>query len=538
MQKEYKEAMQKVSLSDKDKERILANVKKAYESSSETVVSIQSRPRFSARQIGIVAASLVVLVAGAFVIRSQFLGGSQLGDTGDFTIIAEEEPEDWEELKSVKDIAKETDCKTYTLGHVSKSYRVRKVEVKKKQKHVRITYKSEKYKDKILLEYKEEENASEVTEQFAQSNELTKEKIGDKEVTMYGDKECDAMTWQQESCTFAVKMSKSCSTEKAAKLASVTKEKDDEKKDTKEEKDEEEKKISKSAIGWEGGERESSDKQRQDVLKKVFELYGFRVTIEDPAQKVAYKMVDDFESFSFGFPEVEELDGRRVVGYAGREGSPKGVLDDFSEAEMISVNGIFVQTYVNDDEEEIYTFIKQDISFTLLVGEITVEDKSRMLSGLISVIHISLESGETDEPEVDEAKPDETDETDTQGETSEENVEEYQEIAQNIQYAIADSSLKKLSTYIEFPLTIKGLNLSVASAKEFQSLDAATIFNSAWVDSVVAYDTGKIKADTKTFTMGSGSNYLVCKIKNNSVLITELCIEKPPEEPTPMPSEE
>ena len=38
MQKEYKEAMDKISLSDSDKARILENVKKAYENSSETVV--------------------------------------------------------------------------------------------------------------------------------------------------------------------------------------------------------------------------------------------------------------------------------------------------------------------------------------------------------------------------------------------------------------------------------------------------------------------------------------------------------------------
>lgn len=537
MQKEYKDAMEKMCLSESDKARILANVKKAYAESSETVVSIQSRPHFSARRMGMVAAAFVVLVAAAFVVRNQFLGEGNDDKVKNPVVVAGNEEEVWEELESVDDIARETDCKTYTLSNISKSYKVKKVEVANEQRHVKITYKSEKHKDKILLEYKEEENASDVTEQFAEQKELTKEKIGDKEVTMYGDEECDAMTWQQESCTFAVKMTKSCSTDKAAKLASVTKERNDDKEENEEEKDDVGRRISKSAIGWEGSEHESTDKQRRDVLKKIFELYGFRVMIEDPAQKVAYKMVKGFESFSFVYPEIEELAKRRVVGYAGRDGSPEGVLEGFEEGETISINGVSVQTYVNEEEEEIYTFTKQDIDFTLLVGEIAVEDKSMMLSGLLSVIHISLDSGQTDAPEEEEEDPDELDDSNSQGENTENLTAEYQETAQNIQYAVADGSLKKLSTYIEFPLTIKGLNLSVASAKEFQSLDASTIFSSAWVDSVAAFDTGKIKSNTKTFTMGSGNNYLVCKIKNNSVLITEMYIEGTVEEPTPSSTE-
>lgn len=115
-------------------------------------------------------------------------------------------------------IAKETDCRTYKLGNVSKSYRVKKVEVKKKAKHVKITYRNKKKKDKILFEYKEEENAPDVINQFTEKNELKKEKVDDSEVTMYGDEKCDAMTWQKESCTFAVKMSTACSTDKAKKI--------------------------------------------------------------------------------------------------------------------------------------------------------------------------------------------------------------------------------------------------------------------------------------------------------------------------------
>lgn len=537
MQKEYKEAMEKISLSDSDKARILANVKKAYEESSDTVVSIQSRPRFSARRIGMVAAACAAVIVGALVIGNQFIGTGDSSDVDNPVVIADNEEEDWIELESIDDIAKKTDCKTYTLSNVSGSYRVKRVAVEEKKKHVKITYKSEKHRDKILFEYKEEENAPDLTEQFAEQNELAKETVGDKEVIMYGEEECDGMTWQQESCTFAVTMSKSCSTEKAVKLVSGTKKKVYDKDD--EEADEEDniKKISKSAVGWEGNEHESTDKQRRDVMKKVFERYGFRVSIDEPAKRVAYKLVKGFESFKFAYPEIEELEKRRVVGYAGRDGSPEGVLDGFTEGEEISVNGIPVQTYVNEAGEEIYTFTKQDINFTLLVGEVSVEDKSIMLSGLMSVIRISLESGQEEEPK-EETQPDEEKTEETGQEEEDDMSGVYQETAQNIQYAVADGSLKKLSTYIEFPLTIKGLDVSVASAKEFQSLDASTIFTAKWVDSVVAYDTGKIKNSTKTITMGNGSNYLVCKIKNNSVLITELSIEGVTEEPTATPLEE
>lgn len=534
--KEYKDSMKKISLSDSDKARILANVKKAYEESSDTVVSMKSRPRFSTRQMGMVAAALVVLIAGAVFVRSQFLVENDPGNVDDPVIIADSEEEIWEELASVDDIARETDCRTYTLSNVSKSYKVNKVEVAKKQKHVKITYNSEKHMDEILLEYKEEENASAITEQFSEQNELKKEKVGDKEVTMYGDKECDAMTWQQESCTFAVTLSKSCSTVKAARLVSGTKETKTEEDEPKGGQEKDTDRISKSAVGWEGDEKESTAKQRRKVLNEVFELYGFRVMIQDPAEKVAYKIVDNFESFSFSYPELEELEKRRIVGYAGRGGSPDGILEDFEEDEMISVNGISVQIYVNENGEEIYTFTKRDINFTILVGEVSVEDKSMMLSGLISVIHISLESGQTEVTEEEKAEEDEPEEDEPE---ADDNVEQYQEEVQSIQYAVADGDLKKLSAYIEFPLAIKGLDIMVASAKEFQSLDASMIFSSAWVDSIAAYDTAKIRSSTKTITMGSGNNYLTCKLKKNFVLITEISIEtEEPEEPTDSLTEE
>ena len=553
MQKQYKEEMQKISLSDSDRARILANVKKAYEESNavknpdDKVVPIQSRPRFSARRMGMVAAACVVLVAGALVISGQYFWNGQPGNVDNPVVIANNDVEVWEELASVDDIAKQTDCKTYTLSNVSKSYKVKKVEVKKKQKHVKISYHSRKHKEDILLEYKEAENAPEVTEQFADQKEFTTEKVGDKEVTMYGDGECDGMTWQQESCTFAVKMSKSCSKAKAAKLVSGTKERKADDRDKGNEDKLAKKAISDKALGWDGSEHESSSEERRDVLQKIFDMYGFRVLIEEPAHKVAYKVVKDMESFSFEYSGMEEIEDRRIIGYAGRDGSPVGILDDFTEADTLSIDGITIHTYVNDEQEEIYTFTKEDVNFTILVGNVEVEDKSTMLSGLLSVIHVSLEKENVEENEPGE-EPKETDD-----DAEDALVAGYQQAAQEIQYAVADGNLKNLSEYIQFPLKIKGLDIMVASAKEFQSLDESTIFTSTFVNRIASYDPNKIRSNARTITMGSGSNFLMCKVKNKSLLITEMAIEgaktdsapgepEQPEEPTeteePTPLEE
>lgn len=540
MQKEYKEAMEKISLSENDKERILANVKKAYEESADNVVSMdlerKSRPRFSARRMGMVAAAAIVLLAGTWVISRQIFVKRDDNVPKNDIILAENEEEIWEELESVDAIATETDCRTYTLSNVSKSYKVKKVEVAKKQKHVKITYKNEKQKDKILLEYKEEENAPAVIGQFEQEKELTREKVGDSEVTLYGDEKCDGMTWQQESCTFAVKMSKACSPDKAKDLVSGTKEKNEKGYDTKTEKNVKEKNVSKNAVGWKGNEKQSSDRERRSVLKKIYDLYGFRVTIEDPAKKVAYKIVDDFESFSFVYPEIEELKSQRIVGYAGLDGCPSGVLNGFEEGESYSVNGINVRSYMNDEGEQLFYFVKQDISFTLLVKEWSGEDTSLMLSGLLSVIRISLDdgqAGESDGEDRDNQDDDNDDGTDSQDNDI---SDAYRETVEDIQYAVAEGSMKKLSSYMRFPLTIKGLDITVTSAKEFQALDPTWIFSSAWVDAVVSYDGSKIKSNTKTIVMGDSTHSLVCKIKNNSVVITELHVDDRVVEPTEAPT--
>lgn len=552
MQQEYKDAMEKISLSDSDKKRILANVKKAYEESEEKVISMdefKKRPRFSARQKGMAAAVAVLAVVVTAVASRGFLSDKTKNLPKQGEIVASSDDEEWQELDSIEAIAKETDCRTYTLSNVSKSYHVKKVEVKKKAKHVKITYRNKKKKDKILFEYKEEENAPEVINQFTEENELKKETVDDSEVTMYGDEKCDAMTWQKESCSFAVKMSTACSPEKAKKLVSGTKEEDKPHQSAEDKDQKDGSHYSSNAVGWNGNEKESDDKERRRVLRKIYDLCGFRVTVEDPASKVIYKMVDDYESFSFHYDEVPEFENQRIIGYAGASGCPSGVLKGFTEKERIEVNGLSVTWYQNDKEESLFYFEKNKVSISILIKEWSGGDTQNMLSGIISVLRISYDSVHEDKGGDSESNKGKNSDNSGDGaidnsdsSNNNESLEAYRQAVQDIQYAVAEGSLKKLSSYIRFPLSIKGLSLTVSSAKEFQALDSSKIFTSEWVDAVVSYDASKIKSSTKTFTMGEGSNKLVCQIKNDSVVITELHVNsdevQPDTEPTDSPSEE
>lgn len=541
MQKDYKNAMEHISLSDDDKARILANVKKTYEQSapvvddlSEKVVPLGKKPRFSPRQMGAVAASFVVICASALLIHNQFIGkNAGNGDNmpGAVSTMQPAEEVVWQELDSVEDIEKETDCRTYTLDSVSKKYQVKKVEVAQTQKHVRITYKNKKDADKILFEYKEEENAADITGQFENETELATEKVGDSDVKMYGAEKCDAMTWQQESCTFAVRMSKACSTEKAKKIVSGTKKResgadDSEGSGSQRVHGSSDTSANPNAVGWKGNEGASGTKQKKNLLREIYNRLGFRVTIEEPAEDVAYKKVGDFESFAFYYNEDEELAYNRIIGYAGWEGCPEGVMENYEEIDVTSVNGVHVTVYQNKNEEKLFGFIKQDISFTLLIEDWTGENTEDVLSELLSVIHISMDNGDSESGK------------DEKLEKEEEKAAPLREAAQKIQDAVAEESLKKLSSYIAFPLSVKGLEMPVESTKEFQELPADMIFTGEWVDAVVSYDTNKIKADTKTFTMGDSMNSLVCKIKNNSVIITELNVANGVALPNVTPLEE
>ncbi|MCH5266358.1 MAG: hypothetical protein J1F02_10695 [Lachnospiraceae bacterium] len=539
MHKEYKKAMENLSLSDSDKARILANVKKACESGeSQTSGTIlpMPRPRFSPRHIAATAAAFAVILASAALIRIQFTGENNGDDMpGTAATANPAEVIVWEELDSIDDIEKKTDCKTYTLGNLSRGYKVRKVQVAKEQKHVKITYRNEEKKDRILFEYKEEENASDVTEQFAEETELAMEKVGDSDVKMYGAEKCDAMTWQKESTTFAVRMSKARTTEQAKKIVSETREKKPgEGADKNDQTDRPENtfrpELVSNAVGWTGDESETSAAERKAILRKIYNRLGFRVTVVRPAQKVSYKQVGDFESFAFYYKEDEELAGRRIIGYAGWEGCPKGVMKGYEEFETISAGGLHAEIYRNEAGEELLAFVKQGISFTILIEGWTGENASNVLAEIISVLRISMDSGEVEEEE--EETPEE--------EAEAERVAQCQEAVQKLQDAVAEGSLKKMAAFGEFPVSIKGSGetMSIGSSKEFQDLNSAAIFTSDWVDAVVSYNTDKITADTKTFTMGDSDNSLTCKIKNNSVVFTELYVSGVAATPTATPLEE
>lgn len=400
MQKEYKNAMEQISLSDSDKARILANVKKACENTDtdvdeNRVVRFRMRPNFSIRRMGTVAACLVLLAGGIFAYH-KMTGSSPSASPNpqeNPEICADNDEITWEELDSIEEISEKTDCETYTLSNVSASYRVKKVEVAREQRHVRITYKNKKNHDRILFEYKEEQAADELLNQFEGEDTLSTEKVGGSDVTMYGKEECDAMTWENEKCTFAVRMSKSRTKKAARKLVSGTVEgvknirpvdKNKitgtgklEKKDTKT-----------NEIGWYGDEQPLDEESAKQFFRKIEELFGFYVEITSPAEKVCYKRVGDYESFAFYYPNDEKLDGKRIIGYVGAENCPKGVLAGYKSIASSVSGGIMAEIYQNAKEEKALQFQKEDAVFTFLLEGYTGESLEDVLNKLLSVIQI------------------------------------------------------------------------------------------------------------------------------------------------------
>ncbi len=516
MQKEYKDAIEKISLSSSDRERILANVKKAQEKPADHVI------RFPFFRMGAAAAAIVVVLVSGALFRSQVIKNQSGGDGNVTATGNNEQPGDevvWEEFDSLDDIEEKTDCKTYLLGDVSKKYEVKKVEVAQSQKHVKITYRNKKEKDNILFEYKEEENARDIISQFDNAKELPGEKVGSADVKLYGaGSTCDGMTWQQESCTFAVKLSKGCSRERAKKLVSGTKKKETGDKNARNGSKKEDpgkgNKKNPNAVGWKGDEKESSQKEKKNILKKIYNYLGFRVTIEKPAEKIIYKKVGEFESFSFYYNEREELEDCRIIGYAGWEGCPKGVADGYEETETISANGVTGTVWEKESGEKMFSFVKQDISFTLLIEDWTGEDTEEVLGELLSIIRISMDNGDSEE------EPEEL------SEEEQLELEELRDKAQKIQDMVAESSMKQLSAFVSYPIMIYGPEIQVSSAKEWQSVSPEEIFTVDWVDAIVSYDTGKIKADTKSFQMGDSKNYMLCKIRDDDIDITEIHVAK------------
>lgn len=532
MQKEYKDAMERISLSDSDKERILANVKKACEIPEEekTVISIRKRPDFSLRRMGAVAAACLVLCASALLVIERFTDKNLgVGNDIEGSYQTQEPGEEvvWEELDSICDIGEKTDCKTYTLSNVPREYRLKKIQVAREQRHVRIVYKNKKEHDKILFEYKETDDVSELASQFEGEQMLAEETVGNADVTLYGAKKCNGMTWKKSSCSFAVRMTKGRSKKDAKALVSGTAEgienvRDIDKKDIVRDEKKDKSGYNPNAIGWQGDEEPSGPAERRRILKSIYELLGFRITVVSPGEQITYKQVGDYESFLFYYPLDVQLEDKKIIGYAGWESCPEGVLKGYEEADTVTVNGVVVYVYQNRREEKLFRFKKQDISFTFLMEGYTGTDYEQILGELLSVVRISMDDGISDDEKVNDNSDNKENESTEKAEEEKVIASAYREQAQKIQDAVAERSLHKMMSYVQFPLVIDNQGGTVSSEKDFLALDASRLFTSEWIDAVVSYDVFRIDAHTKTFVMGSDTNYLVCKTKENSVVIAEI----------------
>lgn len=417
MKEEYKKSMEQISLSESDKARILANVKKACEEPevSEKIVPLSRTSRFSARRIVGVAAAFAVLLIGALLIRSQIINknGGDPANPGGIQVADIYGDQEWEELESVDDIPEQTDCKIYTLGKGARDYKVAKVEVVKKQKHVRLTYKNRKEKDEIIFEYKEEaapqsdlqtgeEEAlqqietlddTDLTDKFKEKSELATEKIGKTDVTMYGEKKCEGMTWQEDDTSFAVTMSKACSKKKARELVKDTTEKtlEDIKVPSEDMSKEEADKalVIHNAIGWDGTEEATSDEERKTILQRFYEEWGFKIRIHEPASEITYKQIDDCESYSFYYPTNPKWKDCLFIGYVGWHSCPSGVKRGFETytTEYMSDNTL-VKFKKNKYNQKMFTFHRGDLYFVFLLTNWRGDLTSDMVQDIYDVVEV------------------------------------------------------------------------------------------------------------------------------------------------------
>lgn len=434
MKKEYKSSMEQISLSESDRARILANVKKAYEEpeTSDKMVPLSKTSRFSARRIIGVAAAFVVLLAGAMLICSQVISnkkGVPQREEGTPVAVGGDEIQ-WEELESVDDIPEQTNCRIYTLGKGAKGYKVAKVEVAREQNYVRLTYKNRKADDEILFEYRETSPAEEAevaedvgapaesgeetarietlgdagfADQLKEKNELGTEKVGDTEVTMYGEKKCEAMTWEEDDTSFVVTMSKARSKKKAKELVMDTTEKKlEEIKEPVDESDEEDKNkalMVYNAVGWDGTEDASTEEEKKSVLDKFFSEWGFKIKIHEPASEVTYKQIDDCESYSFYYPDHPEWKDCLFIGYVGWHSCPAGVKSGFETytTEVMEDNTL-VKFKKNQYDQKMFTFHKGDLYFVFLLTNWSGELSQEMVQDVVDMIEIieEIETTETD----------------------------------------------------------------------------------------------------------------------------------------------
>lgn len=562
MQNEYKSAMEKISLSDSDKVRILANVKAGSGEQSEKVTAMtMGRPRFSKRKMAAVAAALLVICASAGLIRGQFIGrhDGESSDISESAVPTEQAgfKKGWQKLDSLEDIAQKTDCRTYTLGNIKKKYKVKKVEVENDRRHVKITYQSRKNNDKILFEYQEEENAQDITRQFNDANEIMSDTVGTSEVTvtMYGAEKCDGMTWQEESCTFAVRMSRASSIRQAKKLVcGLKRKKNDKRNDEGKSYDDRIVKTpapsaNPNAIGWQGREPVQAEEEQQDVLRQIYYRLGFRIFVGEPAEDIVYKKVGDFESFAFYYRDDVQLSEYRIIGYAGWEGCPEGVMSDCTETDAFVMQDVSVTVYRKENDEKLFRFVKEEITFTIIVEGWKGEEYAEVMEKIMAVFRISMDKvpGEMPLPQssaentsskpkatkvpeaVDSAVP-----TLTPKPSSTPNAVLYREQAKKIQEAAAEKNTAKLAAFMQFPITVQGMDITIGNAEEWEKL-SGRILTDHWIDAVVSQNTDKIKEGAANFTLGGRMYALLCRIEGDTVTITEIRAPKAESENTQNP---
>lgn len=542
MQQEYKNAIEQISLSDDDKARILANVKREARNRDGRIEDfcaeeIRKRPVISLRRMGAVAACFVIGIGGillySYIIGKN--GGVDSNTEGRVSILEPDHEVAWVELESIEEIGERTDCKTYTLSNVPRKYRLKKIEVANAQRRVRLTYRNREEHDKILFEYKEAEDAPELMSQFQEENELSTEVVEGTDVTMFGEEKCDGMIWKKASCTFAVRMTRACSKREAKKLVSGAAEgmenaRDEDRKTKVDKSDNDSADGRVMAVGWSGNEKPSTPGQRKRILKKVFDLLGFRVTVIPPGENIAYKLVEEYESFAFHYPDNSDLGGKWLVGYAGWNGCPDGVMKGFEEVETVEVNQILTVVYENKGADKLFCFKKQGIEFTLLVPELETTEYEQILGDLFSIIRISMDDGLSDDESDLDGDDDVDDGTDEKDESSHgnKNLAACKDAVLKIQDAVSERSIQRLMSYIEYPVIVDNQGTVAANPAEFISvMNAGRLFTSAWIDAIVSFDVSEIRQNTKSFVMGNDENGLYCKVKDDSVVITEIYTEAP-----------
>lgn len=544
MKNEYKDAMEQLTLSEEAKSRILSNVLDAGANADpqepEPVTKVS---KFSPKEYGIIAAACLVIVASALFIRTQFLGDLQTGGKNPGTTAGTGEPVEWVTLASVDDIAKETDCKTYTLDNLPEKYEVDQVEVANEQRHVRITYKEEKsdkndkakesessantedvhntLDDTVVFEYKEQDDDQVIKAKFDSEKEITTESMDEKEITLYGDDKCDGITWEEDSISFGVTMSEPISKAKARKLVTGTTEK---KKSVKSSKKTSKKttKVNKNAVGWDKAEKGMTEQEKDKILAQIMDTLGFKVVVKSPAEKVTYKFVDDYESFAFTFPKDYVLEGLNVIGYAGREEGPEQAMDGYREKHDITVNDIDVTVYERKHHEKLFSCQYKEIFFIFFVDDCDTATEGAAMEDILNVLSVKQNSDTAD----DDTDSDNTSSKDNEkaNTAKEETKKALTSQIKEIQSAVKAYDMDSLCDYMDFPVFIKDQGY-VKSKEELLAIPKEGIMTVNWVETINTYDPDALNVSAKSIYLGDSSMYLKCKIKGEKISIVEIGLD-------------